>query len=191
MEVLSLNTVVTSKDAILKTCRHLIKTDGWEAINMRNVANNCNISIGSIYNYFANKNELIMETVESIWCDIFHMLEDMRDFTSFVGCIEWLFASMEKGNQQYPGFFDHHSSTFVGENKIGATELMQESWQHIKDGFLYVLKNDSKVNYQVFDEEFSINQFIEVVFSYLLSAMLQNHFDSRPIVRMIELSIYR
>ena len=47
-----LNTIVTSREAILQTSRELIRTQGWDAVNIRNVAKACDISVGSIYNYF-------------------------------------------------------------------------------------------------------------------------------------------
>ena len=50
-----MNTIVTSREAILQTSRELIRTQGWDAVNIRNVAKPCDISVGSIYNYFQNK----------------------------------------------------------------------------------------------------------------------------------------
>ena len=47
-----MNTVVTSKEDILKTSRKLIQQQGWSAINIRSVAAACGVSVGSIYNYF-------------------------------------------------------------------------------------------------------------------------------------------
>ena len=47
-----MNTVVTSKEEILKTSRELIQQAGWSAVNIRSVATACGVSVGSIYNYF-------------------------------------------------------------------------------------------------------------------------------------------
>ena len=82
-----MNTTVTSKEEILRISRELIQTQGWKAINIRAVAKECNISIGSIYNYFHNKSDLIVATVESVWQDIFHFPENTVLFNSFVGCV--------------------------------------------------------------------------------------------------------
>ena len=66
-----MNTIVTSKEAILRTSRQLIQQQGWNAVNIRAVAKACDISVGSIYNYFGSKSELVAATVESVWCNIF------------------------------------------------------------------------------------------------------------------------
>ena len=71
-----MNTVVTSKEEILKTSRELIQQAGWSAVNIRSVATACGVSVGSIYNYFDSKAALMGATVESVWCEIFHRPED-------------------------------------------------------------------------------------------------------------------
>ena len=67
-----MNTVVISKDEILKASRELIRQQGWSAVSIRSVAAACGVSVGSIYNYFSSKSDLIGATVESVWCEIFH-----------------------------------------------------------------------------------------------------------------------
>ena len=50
-----MNTIVTSKEEILKTSREMIRQQGWSAISIRSVAAACGVSVGSIYNYFDSK----------------------------------------------------------------------------------------------------------------------------------------
>ena len=54
-----MNTVVTSKEEILKTSRELIRQQGWSAVSIRSVAAACGVSVGSIYNYFESKADLM------------------------------------------------------------------------------------------------------------------------------------
>ena len=66
-----MNRVVTSKEEILQASRELLKEQGWTAINIRAVAAACHVSVGSIYNYFGSKADLVSNTVESVWHEIF------------------------------------------------------------------------------------------------------------------------
>lgn len=99
-----MNTVVTSKEEILKTSRELIQQHGWSAVNIRSVAAACGVSVGSIYNYYDSKAALVRATVESVWCEIFHRPEDGTVFQDTQACITWMYGRMEYGCKQYPGF---------------------------------------------------------------------------------------
>ena len=92
-----MNTVVTSKEEILKTSRELIRQKGWGAVNIRSVAAACGVSVGSIYNYFESKAELVGETVESIWCEIFRHPQQGMVFEDIQECIRWMYERMEYG----------------------------------------------------------------------------------------------
>ena len=67
-----MNPNITSKEAILQTCRNIVASKGLPALNMRSVAEECHIALGTLYNYYSNKNELLLATIESVWKDIFH-----------------------------------------------------------------------------------------------------------------------
>ena len=86
-----MNTVVTSKDEILKISRELIRQQGWSAVNIRSVASACGVSVGSIYNYFDSKSDLVSATVESVWCEIFHRPDDGAIFHDTLACIVWIY----------------------------------------------------------------------------------------------------
>ena len=94
-----MNTVVTSRAAILEASRQLIREKGWAAVNIRSVAGACGVSVGSIYNYFNSKADLMAATVESIWCDIFHF-SDEDAFDSFTECIRvGVYQSGKRGTE--------------------------------------------------------------------------------------------
>ena len=113
----SMNKAVTTKEEILKIGRELIRQQGWAAINIRAVAAACGVSVGSIYNYFTSKADLVGAIVESVWHEIFHRSEDETVFRDIQACIAWLYQQMEYGHKQYPGFFALHSLSFIHAEK--------------------------------------------------------------------------
>lgn len=183
-----MNTIVTSKDAILEKSRQLIREQGWTGINIRAVAAACGVSVGSIYNYFNSKSDLIAATIESVWRDLFHFPD--RAFDNFETCVEWIFNSMEKGGEKYPKFFTLHSMSFLGEDKSSGQRLMAKSWEHIQNGLYTVLINDKNVRSGAFDEIFTPKKFAELIFSLIISALLQQNYDCDAILEMIRRTIY-
>ena len=186
-----MNTTVTSKEEILRISRELIQTQGWKAINIRAVAKECNISIGSIYNYFHNKSDLIAATVESVWQDIFHFPENTSNFETFLSSVEWTFNSMKAGEEKYPGFFAFHSTLFHSKDKSEGHQLMIESWEHISHGLYEILIHDPNVNLSTFDEDFTPQKFIEIIFSLVIAAIIRHDYDCSGIRGMINRVIYK
>ena len=185
-----MNTIVTSKDAILERSRQLIREQGWTAVNIRTVAAACGVSVGSIYNYFASKSDLISATIESVWRDLFHFPENKTPIDDFPSCVEWIFNRMEKGGEKYPNFFTLHSMNFLGEDKSIGQHLMAQTWEHIQNRLYTVLINDKNVRSGAFDEAFTPKKYVEIIFSLILSAMLQQNYDCSVILELIRRTIY-
>ena len=185
-----MNTVVTSKEEILKTSRELIRQQGWSAVSIRSVAAACGVSVGSIYNYFESKADLMGAAVESVWFEIFHRPEDRAVFQDTQACVAWMYGRMEYGCRQYPGFFTLHSLGFMGEGKPDGKRRMQQTWQHILEGLSSVLKRDPKVRPDAFTEQFTAEKFAGVLFSLMLSALLRRDYDPSAVLEIVRRTLY-
>lgn len=185
-----MNTVVTSKEEILRTSRELIRREGWSAVNIRSVAAACGVSVGSIYNYFESKSALVGAAVESVWCEIFHRPEDGAVFQDTQACVAWLYERMEYGCRQYPGFFTLHSLGFMGEDKSDGKRRMQQTWQHILEGLCAVLRRDERIRADAFTEQFTPEKFADILFSLMLSALLRQDYDPSAVLEIVRRTLY-
>lgn len=185
-----MNTAVTSKEEILKTSRELIRRQGWSAVSIRSVAAGCGVSVGSIYNYFDSKTDLIGATVESVWCEIFHRPEDDAVFQDVQACVAWMYQRMAYGCERYPGFFTLHSLGFLREDKTAGKQRMQQTWQHILAGLRSVLKQDVRIHPDAFTEQFTAEKFADVLFSQMLSALLRQDYDPSAVLEIVRRTLY-
>lgn len=185
-----MNTVVTSKEDILKISRELIQQQGWSAVNVRSVAAACGVSVGSIYNYFDSKAALMSAIVESVWREIFHRPEDGAAFGDTQECIIWMYRQMEYGCKQYPGFFTLHSLGFMQEEKTQGKQRMQQAWRHVLEELCAVLKRDAKIRFNAFTEQFTLEQFADILFSLMLSALLRQNYDPAAVLEIIRRTLY-
>lgn len=185
-----MNIAVTSKEAILSECRKLVMEQGLSSVNMRNVANLCGVAVGSIYNYFPSKSALISAAVEDVWRDIFHMAEKPLEFVHFTDCLEWLFDSVKKGCEKYPGFFTLHSMSFAAHDKSDGRKLMEQYFCHMKESLLEVLMNDSRVRSNAFDEKLNAEEFVDIIFTMITSMLLEGREDCSMILEIVARCIY-
>lgn len=185
-----MNTVVTSKEEILKTSRELIRQQGWSAVSIRSVAAACGVSVGSIYNYFESKADLMRAAVESVWFEIFHRPEDRAVFQDTQACMAWMYERMAYGCRQYPGFFTLHSLGFLQGDKAAGKQRMQWAWRHIQEELCAVLRQDARIRPDAFREQFTVEAFADVLFSLMLSALLKEDYDPAPVLEIIRRTLY-
>ena len=185
-----MNTIVTSKEEILKKSRELIQENGWASVNIRSVAAACGVSVGSIYNYFESKSALVSATVESVWEDIFHRPDDGSVFADTLSSVKWMFGQLEYGCDRYPGFFTHHSLGFMQQDTGDGRRQMRQAWQHILEELKAVLLRDPKVRADAFTGDLTADAFAQVLFSLMLSAAVRQDFDSSAVLEIVRRTIY-
>lgn len=189
-EVKAINTIVTSKEAIITACRELVTENGLESLNMRIVAEKCNVSVGSIYNYFPSKADLIAATIQEVWQHIFHMDKICKKAASFPEYVEWIFESVHSGAAEYPNFFNTHSIIFTSTEKGKARQVMEGYFGHMKAELLKSLQNDTKIVPTAFSEGFTRSKFIDFVFSSLLSILINQDSSCTMLIEIIKRTIY-
>lgn len=185
-----MNKIVTSKEAILEMSQKIASEKGMQAINIRAVAKACNVSVGSIYNYFPSKADLIIATIEQVWKSFFHVQETCYDFQDFISCVDWVFETIQKGTQEYPGFFLAHAQGLDDDNLQQGKDMMNKYFQHIQEGMLWVLQQDHQVKPDIFNDQLTKEQFIEFVFSNMMQLLSQNQQSCHILKEMIKRIIY-
>lgn len=177
-----------SRETILGVSRNLLCKQGWQGLQIRAVAAECNVAVGSIYNYFASKTELVTATIESVWQEIFH--DEACNSTNTTDYIAWLFACLEKGACCYPGFFSLHAMGFLEVEKKEGQKRMYATWQHIKDGLCYVIQQDAQVSESAFNATFTIENFADILFAQILAALIQQKYDGTAVQEMVRRCLY-
>lgn len=185
-----MNPMATSKEKILGVCREVIRQQGWDALNIRTVAKACGVSVGTIYNYFQSKDDLMAASVESVWHDIFHHEEDMSAFTDTLSCIQWLYQRLQYGGKQYPNFLSLHALRFAKNSKSQGREQMQRTWAHIRQSLQTVISNDKNIRSDAFHGALTPAAFVSVIFSQMLSAMLRQDYDPSALLEICRKILY-
>lgn len=63
------------KGLILKEAKRILYREGYTSISIRKIAKECDIGVGTIYNYFPTKKELIIEMMSDFWEGFFKDVE--------------------------------------------------------------------------------------------------------------------
>ncbi len=57
----------TLRDTLLALARKIADEDGLDAINIRFLAKKAGVATGTVYNYFTNKDEILLALTEEYW----------------------------------------------------------------------------------------------------------------------------
>lgn len=185
-----MNKAITSREKIMQVCRNIAAEQGLSALNMRAVAGACGIALGTLYNYYSGKDELLLATVESVWMDIFHMDGSCQTDYSFPEYIRHLFGCARKGAAKYPNFLTAHSLALAGAKKDEAKSAMERNVEHIKGAMLAVLCADPGLKPEVFSAAFSQADFIDFVLDNILLLIVRGAEDCTALTELVRRVIY-
>lgn len=76
------------------------------------------------------------------------------------------------------------------EDKSDGKRRMQQTWQHILAGLCSVLKQDVKIRADAFTEQFTVEEFADVLFSLMLSTLLRQDYDPSAVLEIVRRTLY-
>lgn len=185
-----MNTVVTSREEILEASRELIRREGLPALSIRSVASACGVSVGSIYNYFDSKADLVGAAVESVWHEIFHRQKDAAPFSDTLACIAWMYGRMEEGAGRYPGFFTLHAVRFMEDDRPGGRRRMELAFRHIRDGLCLVMRRDARIRPDAFTDRLTAEGLADAIISLMVAALLREDYDPSTVAEIVRRVLY-
>jgi AcrR family transcriptional regulator len=65
------------RDKLIEEGRTVLSNAGYDSFNIRDIAKSCNIGIGTFYNYFSNKDSLIIQIISNDWDRVIKLSEDL------------------------------------------------------------------------------------------------------------------
>ena len=177
-----MNTVVTSRQALLAASRTVARRQGLGGLSIRAVA---------VYNYFSGKTELLAATVEEIWMQILSAPEGEAPRDGFAAYVHWLFHRLQSGAGEYPGFFQGHAAGFLPEGRSAGRRTMAEALGRVRQTLLEALEADCAVRPSAFDASFSREQLAAFVLDSLLGQMSRGADNCEGLEQVLRRLLYR
>lgn len=70
--------ILNIEDRIFLAAKELFNEKGYEHVNMKEIAKRADMAVGTLYNYFSNKNELYFSVLEKSWNGTFEKLHALQ-----------------------------------------------------------------------------------------------------------------
>lgn len=169
---------VTSTELILEQALVIAKREGVDKLSIRKLASACGIAIGSVYNYYPDKDTLVTAVAENFWNHIFSDQEKLyRSHMGFTRFLEeyysYLYAKMSP-----------YDSSWVRdlEGKIPLEDTMRL--------FQLILKEDERVNPSIWNMEFQPDNFCQYVFKNIMALLQSGETNCRFFLYLLDNLLY-
>ncbi len=173
-----MNKRVTSRDKILEQALLIAKKEGVDKLSIRKLASACDIAIGSVYNYYPDKDALVTDLAERFWKNIFSDQDRLYHHgMSFTQFLEWYYSYLHAKMSPY-------DSSWVKEmeGKIPMDETISL--------LLQILKEDDKVNNSIWNMEFQPENFCRYVFTNIMALLQSGESNCRFFIYLLENLLY-
>lgn len=139
--------VITSEE-ILEQAYQLACEQGLRSLSIRSIAAACDVSVGTVYNSYASKTELINDVVGMFWQRAF--AETMKTLAAhegndFIAFCEALSQSLKNALKEFRKEFLSDLSALSEGDRLSAQKREQQSFIHARAGIERALLSDPKI----------------------------------------------
>lgn len=163
-----MNKSATSKELLLETAKEIAYREGISKLSIRRVAAESGIAIGTVYNYYPAKSDLILAVMEDFWRSVFHRGSFDTESSDFIYSFGQLFEMIRGNLAQFEHSFLLEIPS-LGQSDTPKGKQMERMYlEHMKDGMLRILIRDEKVDETVWNQSFTRKQFLDFAFANLM-----------------------
>lgn len=169
----------TSKEEIRAAALAIAVRDGIDKVSIRKLADACGIAVGSMYNYYPNKDVLIDEVADAFWSDIMRDQDKLYrpgvDFTHF---LEQYYSFLYSRLQRY----DRSWIAQMNSRPPRTDDALQLLWR--------VLDEDKRVNPAIWNMELNQEAFLKYIFVNLIALLQAGERNCRFFIYLLEHLLY-
>jgi AcrR family transcriptional regulator len=150
------------KEILLSTAKEVIRDQGLADFNIRTIAKKAGVSIGTVYNYYPSKSELVFETMEMLLRECVSVIETEKNEDLFMEFRNIYFSILHYFDLFQGDIMDDLASLASSKNTPRSTVQMQHM-SIFKDTFLKIIqRHRTEINPIIFDR-FGMTKVIELI----------------------------
>lgn len=176
----------TLRNTLLTAAQKIADTGGIDKINIRTIAQKCGVATGTVYNYFCNKDEILLALTESYWHNALQQMEYAVSANSFCGQIQEIFTFLLK-------HINHSAGMLMGS--LGSAESagysrMESAQSELKAVLLQYMEQDPNIHSNIWNASFTKEQFINFIMINLMTLLKSPNPDIDFFILILNRIIY-
>lgn len=186
----SVNKSVTSKEELIEIAREIAYGEGISKLSVRRLAAASGIAIGTVYNYFPSKADLVSEVLQEFWRNVFHGSHFQADSHDFLGSVEEIYMRLHRNLAVFRKEFleDLAGMDKSEKEKSYQAELLYAG--HMKAGMLQILERDHRILNGIWTEGFSKEALVEFTFCNMVMLLQEGRGNCNYLKQVLSRLLY-
>lgn len=188
------NRATISREQILDAACSLAEERGLHALGVRDVAERCGVSVGSVYNYYPNKAELVADAVERHW--LVSLPESVVHAMRASAGLDFL-AFCRRAADQLAGPLGEFRVRWLRDiEKLDARSLAAARtreaacFSHIRRGLVAVLEGDPRIDRSLFEGAVTPEALCDHVWESMLASLRRGDRSCEVLFALLERALY-
>lgn len=176
----------TMRDTLLCMAREIADTQGIEAVNIRSIAGKAGVASGTVYNYFANKDEILLALTEEYWRQTLAELRAEITADSFCGQLQEIFSFLRERIEQSAG----RLMSSLGNVEMAGQARMISMQSALEEILLWCVQQDTEIRADVWNETFTREQFVRFIMMNMMMLLKTQAPDINFFLTIVRRTIY-
>lgn len=176
----------TLRDTLLELCRETIEREGIEAVNIRSIAKKAGVAAGTVYNYFASKDDILLALTEEYWRGALAEMERAIPPGPFYRQLEEIFWFLRDRLHRSAGVL----MGSLGRVEATGQERMAAMQGSLRESLFSLLERDPGVRKDIWDETFTQEGFVQFVLTNMMALWREEKPDPAMFFAVVRRILY-
>lgn len=174
------------RESLLDCAREIAAAEGTDAINIRRIAKQAGIATGTVYNYFSNKEDILLALTEEYWRKTLMEMRDAIGAESFVGQLEEIYTFLRIRISDSAGVL----MGSLRNVEAAGRERMQHMHRVLREALLRSMEQDSGIRESIWDEQFKKEQYADFIIMNMMVLLRTDVHDISFFLEIVKRTLY-
>lgn len=176
----------TLRDTLITYAREMGLESGAEAINIRALAKKAGISVGTVYNYFESKDDILLALTEEYWHATMVDMRGAIQGESFVEQVREIYAFL-RARMQRAG---SELMASLRNVEMAGREKMQAMQAVLRGALMQRMEQDAAIRTDIWSETFTREQYADFILMNLTLLLRMDEPDMDFLLEMMRRTLY-
>ena len=187
-----MNKTVTTQAELLDAAKEIVFKEGAASLNIRTLSQKCGISIGTVYNYFPSKADLMLRVVDNFWKSVFSTsIVPISIGVNFLDFFQAVYLQLSQSVLEFETVYLEQLDILCSSDKKRGKQIEQEHFDKVRAAFLKSLAQDPGIDANIWSASFTPEQFVSFLFDNILTSLKRGNRDCSYLVELSRRLLYQ